>query len=85
MVTASALWANFGPDILLLVFWVFVALFVLSPVLLLNSIYQVRKIGNRYHFRVGYHFKKKQYQNDITVYVVMLALSSGFLVVTVLG
>lgn len=57
-------WAANSGVIVTCMFWAFVGFALMSPVLMADAIYNLKKVGGSYHFRHAYHLKRARYKKD---------------------
>ena len=72
----SSFVAGYSADIVLYIFWFFVAVSVLAPLILAEAAYHHSRISNRYHFREN-HILKLQKRN---YYFRRMTLFGGLLI-----
>ncbi len=61
-------WATNSSVIVTCIFWAFVGFALMSPFLLVDAIYNMKKIGGAYHFRHAYHLKHARLKKDAWVF-----------------
>lgn len=61
-------WAANSGVIVTCLFWAFVGFAVMSPVLMADAIYNMKKVGGAYHFRHANHLVHARYKKDAWVF-----------------
>ena len=64
----------------LYVFWGFIGMATLAPVLFIGNAYQAVKTPDNYHFRGYYKLKKQHHIRSVRAYGTLAALSSFIIV-----
>lgn len=82
MFTISTVWTAIEPTAVLVIFWAFVSLILLAPVLLVDAVFQIKKIQGIYHFRGRERHIKRQYIKEIMLHGTILLISASLVLAT---